>query len=319
MEKEVRVERLLQKMLTGLNTLFALIVMAVVFLVPWLYKESLWKIYMKGIQVLYSYWTGGIRLDAPWRVHILGCTSLLLLHCYGMTQAVSRCIVGWNLVAVLGFFSCRTLMRLRWVSLTDHVDSPWRVRLNSLILNQFESYFCIFRFDEKIAFGRSTRNPMNGIQVYIHLRFIIGLTWPYLSGICIPALGTAGLSYASLALFFACGSRGPILDRSLSGVYSLNMVFIISLLFYIFGFMSQSSEGLLESYNHHFLQETPHRKWNESPTTMMAYYRRLHMKSLTPIRFQVGNTYYLDKFSFLEFWMNVADKTFLLLSCFPLY
>jgi len=166
---------------------------------------------------------------------------------------------------------------------------------------------------------RSTKNLVNGIQIYSHLRFLLGLTWPYLSGVVLPAVGTAGLSYASLALYFAFGSRGPILDRSLSGVYSLNMVFVISCIFYMFGFMSKSSEGLLERYNHHFLQETSHRKWNESPTTMMAYYRRMRMKSLTPIRFQMGTTYYLDKFSVLEFWMNVVDKTVLLLSCFPLH
>jgi len=85
------------------------------------------------------------------------------------------------------------------------------------------------------------------------------------------------------------------------------------------GLGSKSSEGLLESYNKHFMQETPQRNWNESPTTMMAYYRRMRMKSLTPIRFQMGNTYYLDKISILEFWMNVVDKTVLLLSCFPLH
>jgi len=112
-EMEVRVESLLQMMLICLHALFAFIVMAVVFLVPWLYKESLWKIYMESIHVIYSYWTGGIRLDAPLLVHILGCTSLLLLHWYGMTQAASRCLVGWNVITVICFFSCRTLMKLR--------------------------------------------------------------------------------------------------------------------------------------------------------------------------------------------------------------
>jgi len=112
-EKEVRVERLLQKMLTCLNALFALLLTVVVFLLPWLYKESLWKIYVESIHVLYSYWTGGIRLDAPLRAHILGCISLLLLHWHAMAHAASRLTVAFNVVAFFGFFSCRTLLRLR--------------------------------------------------------------------------------------------------------------------------------------------------------------------------------------------------------------
>jgi len=160
---------------------------------------------------------------------------------------------------------------------------------------------------------------VNRIQVYIHLRFILGLTWPYLSGIALPTIGTAGLSYASLALYFACGSRGPILERSLSGAYFLTLAFLVSILFYMFGFISKSSEELLCGYKQNLMQEIPQRKWNESPTTMMAYYSLLRITSLTPIRFQMGTTYYLDKFSVLEFWMNVADKTVLLLTCFPLH
>jgi len=142
---------------------------------------------------------------------------------------------------------------------------------------------------------------------------------PYLSGVVAPGLATHGLSYASLAMYFACGSRGPILERCLCGAYSLTEVFLVSCLFYIAGFVSTSSEELLESYTRHFMQKTPQRKWNESPTTVMAYYRSLRMKSLTSIRIQIGTTYYVDKFSVLELGMNVQDKTFLLLSCFPLH
>jgi len=162
-------------------------------------------------------------------------------------------------------------------------------------------------------------NPKNGMQVYISLRFFMGLAWPYISGIACPTVGTVGLLYASLALYFACGSRGPILERSLCGAYSLTMVLIVSFLFYMAGFVSKSSHELLESYTRHFMKATPGRNWNTSPITMMAYYRRLRMKSLTPIKIQMGTTYFLDKFSVLEFWMNVVDKTFLLLSCFPLH
>jgi len=184
---------------------------------------------------------------------------------------------------------------------------------------QFKGLFCIFRFDEKIVFRQSAMNPTNGMQVYISLRFLMGLTWPYISGIGYPAAGTVGLLYSSLALYFACGSRGPLLERSLCGAYSLNMIFIVSFLFYMAGFLSKWSHELLESYTLHFMKATPGRLWNTSPITMMAYYRRLRIKSLTPIKIQMGTTYFLDKFSILEFWMNVVDKTFLHLSCFPLH
>jgi len=129
----------------------------------------------------------------------------------------------------------------------------------------------------------SPKNPTNGIQLYIPLCLVVGLTRPYIGGIVFPALATVGLSYSSMAFYFACGSRGPILERSLCGVYSLNMVLILSCLFYMAGFVSKSSEELLERYTRHFAQKTPHRKWIESPTTMMAYYRRMRIKSLSPI------------------------------------
>jgi len=112
-EKEVRAEQLLQKMLICLNTLVTFIIMAVVFVVPLLYAASLWKIYMKSIQVPYAFWAQGIQLDAPLWIHILGIMTLLLLHCYGITQGLSRVFVGWSLVTFVGFFSCRALMRLR--------------------------------------------------------------------------------------------------------------------------------------------------------------------------------------------------------------
>jgi len=62
MEQEVRVERLLQKILTCTPLVIALILIAFTFVVPWLYADELWKIYMKSASMCFAH-TGQMVSD----------------------------------------------------------------------------------------------------------------------------------------------------------------------------------------------------------------------------------------------------------------
>jgi len=162
-------------------------------------------------------------------------------------------------------------------------------------------------------------DPVNFIQIYTSLKCLVDFASPYISSILLPVCLTTGLAFGSMTLYFTCGSRGPIEERILFGIFFLGVAMFESAAIHFPASVSTFTQELLQTWKLYFSKETPRRKWDGSKTNMMAYYRHMRMRSLTPLRIQVGNTYYLDKFSILDFWLNVVDKTFLLLSCFPLH
>jgi len=112
LEREIRVEELLQKVLIGMDALFSLIILGTALLIPLVYAGSFWIICVEGMEVPYTFWAGDDQGDLPRWILVLGCMALLLLRCYGALQAGSRILVTWNLAFLVGFFVCRVMLRL---------------------------------------------------------------------------------------------------------------------------------------------------------------------------------------------------------------
>lgn len=270
--------------------------------VPLWYYKHIWHVYTLAVG----------REDLE--VHATSSTALagglgvpVFLYTYNSVAGASRLLVLTSVLFTLFTNAFHTIKDLRWVS-------PYKINywINTNGLTSYSDF-------EGQVTSTSIRYPGNGINVYVCLKFLIDLTRPYVSGIIVPVFSTTWLGACSVTLYFACGSRGPTHERLITGFIFIWMGTYASISIYICGYWWDFTEGLLDKYRIYFTKQNPTRHWDGSPATMMNYYRSERFRSLSPIRIQAGNTYYLDKFSVPEFWLNVVDKAFFLLSCFPLH